>query len=204
VLAAQRGARVSGLDAAEGLIEIARQRNPSADFRVGDMQNLPFGDGEFDVVCAANSVQYAADHVAALRELKRVCVLEGRVTAGLFGPAENVAFRVIQAAVRNVLPTAPSGKGPYELSAPGVLEGACEESGLRVLESREVDCPYVYPDFETYWRGNAWAGPFQAALRAIGEDRLRAATRQAIEAFRIDDGSICIGPNMFKYVVAAA
>ena len=149
-------------------------------------------------------MQYAADHVAALRELKRVCVPEGQVTAGLFGPPENVAFRAIQDAVRNALPTPPSGKGPYQLSAPGVLEGLFEEAGLRVSESREVDCPYAYPDFETYWRGNSSAGPFQAAMRAVGEDTLRAATQEAIEAFRIDDGSFAIGPNIFKYVIATA
>jgi len=37
-LAAQRGADVSGIDAAEALIEIARERVPSGDFRVGEME----------------------------------------------------------------------------------------------------------------------------------------------------------------------
>jgi SAM-dependent methyltransferase len=165
---------------------------PAGDFRVGDLQELPFGDNTFDVVCAANSVQYASDRVAALREFERVCVPGGRITVGVFGPPETVAFQVIQAAVRNSLPTLPTGKGPYELSAPGVLERLFDEAGLLVLESGEVDCPFAYPDFDTYWRGNAAAGPFQAAIRAVGKDKLRAATREAIEAFRIDDGSFYI------------
>jgi SAM-dependent methyltransferase len=165
---------------------------------------LTFENDAFDVVFAANSVQYAADRVAALRELKRVCVPGGRITTGVFGPPENVSFQVIQAAVRNALPTPPSGKGPYELSAPGVLEGLFEEAGLRILQSGVVDCPNTYPDFETYWQGHSSAGPFQAAIRAVGEDKLRDATREAIEVFRIDDGSYYIGPNIFKYVVAIA
>jgi 2-polyprenyl-3-methyl-5-hydroxy-6-metoxy-1,4-benzoquinol methylase len=40
LIASQRGARVSGLDAAENLIEIPRERVPSGDFRVGEMEEL--------------------------------------------------------------------------------------------------------------------------------------------------------------------
>lgn len=40
-LAATRGAKVSGLDAAQGLIDFAGQRLPECDFRVGDMESLP-------------------------------------------------------------------------------------------------------------------------------------------------------------------
>lgn len=52
--AADRGARVSGLDASEALLEIARSRVPEADLRVGDMQFLPYGDDSFDVVAGFN------------------------------------------------------------------------------------------------------------------------------------------------------
>jgi ubiquinone/menaquinone biosynthesis C-methylase UbiE len=41
VLAAKRGAHVAGLDAAEALIEIARERLPGGDFCVGDLEQLP-------------------------------------------------------------------------------------------------------------------------------------------------------------------
>ena len=51
-LASNRGARVTGLDAAEGLIEYARGAVPGASFQVGDIEHLPFEDGTFDVVFA--------------------------------------------------------------------------------------------------------------------------------------------------------
>ena len=53
-------------------------------------------------------------------------------------------------AARDAMPEPPSGGGPFELSAPGKLEGLFEEAGLKVLESSEVDCPMYYPDFETF------------------------------------------------------
>ena len=70
LLAAEQGAQVSGLDAAAGLLAFARQRVPAGDFRVGDMESLPFADNGFDVVFAASSVQFAGnalDDTAGLR-----------------------------------------------------------------------------------------------------------------------------------------
>lgn len=201
-LAAERGTQISGLDAAEGLLTFARERVPNGDFRVGDIESLPYDDDAFDVVFAANSVQYTEDRIAALRELGRVCAPDGRIVAGLFGPPEKVEFRSIFKAVGDTMPEPPSGGGPFELSEPGKLEGLFVEAGLKVLESGEADCPFSYPDFETFWRGNVAAGPFQGMLRVIREEQLRSAVRDAVEIFRLDNGGILIKPNIFKYVVA--
>jgi SAM-dependent methyltransferase len=55
------GATVVGVDAAEGMVDYANKTFDGIDFQVGGIEALAFGDGEFDVVFAANSVQYAAD-----------------------------------------------------------------------------------------------------------------------------------------------
>ncbi len=203
VLAAERGAQVNGIDAAKGLVAFARERVPNGDFRVGDIERLSFEDDTFEAVFAANSVQYTANCVATLREFGRVCTTEGRIVVGLFGSPEKVAFRVIQKAVRDALPEPPPGAGPYELSAPGKLEGLFEEAGLRVLESGEVDCPFAYPDFETFWRAMIAAGPFQGMLRVISEEKLQSALRDSVAVFRLENGGFLIQPNAFNYVVAA-
>lgn len=202
LLAAQRGAQVSGLDAAAGLVEIAREKVPSGDFRIGDMEVLPFRNDAFDAVIAANSIQYTDDRVAALRELGRVCAPDGRLVVGLFGSPDKVTFRYVFQAVRDVLPEPPPGDGPFGLSAPGKLEGLIEEAGLKVIASGEVDCPFSYPDLETLWRANVSAGPLQGVIRVIGEEKLKGAMQKAGEVFRNGDGRIEIAPNMFRYVVA--
>jgi hypothetical protein len=66
-----------------------------------------------------------------------------------------------------------------------------------------VNCPFTYPDFETFWRGNAAAGPLQGAMRVVGEEKLKTALRKAVDAFRTDGNSYYIEPNRYKYVVAA-
>ena len=89
----ERGANVRGLDAAEGLLAFARERAPGADFRVGDIEDLPYEDDAFDVVFAANSVQYSADRVAALQgfasELGAVLPVD-RPAVDAWGPRRTV------------------------------------------------------------------------------------------------------------------
>ena len=66
-LAAKRGAVVAGLDAAEGLLEVARERLPEDDIRLGDLEELPYADATFTAATSFNAVQYATDPVRALR-----------------------------------------------------------------------------------------------------------------------------------------
>lgn len=204
VLADNRGAEISGLDAAEGLVNLARQRLPGGSFYVGDIESLPFEDDGFDAVFLANSIQYAEDRSKALRESGRVCQPEGRVVAGLFGPPNLVEFRRIFEAARDAMPEAPKGGGPFELSAPGKLEALVEGAGLRITESGEVNCPFRYPDLETFWRAIVSAGPFQGMLEVVGEEVLEDAAKAAAEPFLLDDGTIFIGPNVFRFVVATS
>jgi hypothetical protein len=137
-----------------------------------------------------------------LRGIGRVCRPDGRIVAGLFGPPDKVEYRAIFGAVRDALPEPPPGAGPFELSMPGVLASLFEEAGLKVVMSGEMDCPFRYPDFETFWRANASAGPLQGTMRVAGEERIRAAIRGAVEPFSMKDGGIEIQPNAFTYVVA--
>jgi len=201
VLAAQRGAHVSGLDASEALIAVARERIPQGDFRVGDLEGLPYGEKAFDAVIAALSVQYAADPIAALRELKRVCAPGGYFVISTWGLPEHCEQRVVLKAVRDTLPSPPAGGGPFALSAAGALERLVEQAGWRVTGSSEVDCPFEYPDLETHWQAQRSAGPLQAALRVVDEERLRAAVEQAVEPHRTSTGGVRL-ENRFRYVTA--
>src|SRR5689334_4591281 len=80
VLASERGAAVTGFDAAENLATIARQRLPGADIRVGDMAALPFADERFDAVTGINVFQFADDPGKAFAEAARVAKKGGTVT----------------------------------------------------------------------------------------------------------------------------
>ena len=113
-------------------------------------------------------------------------------------------YAPVFAAVRDALPEPPPGKGPFELSMPGVLESLFDEAGLGIVETGEVNCPFTFADYEQFWVAIASAGPIQGAMRAAGENAVKEALRKAVEAFRQPDGSIEIAPNSVKYVVASA
>jgi SAM-dependent methyltransferase len=85
-LAAGDGRRVVGLDAAPGMLAIARRDVPDLEFVEHDFTSLPFDDGAWDVVLAVHSLLFADDRVAALREWHRVVRPGGRISLSVPGP----------------------------------------------------------------------------------------------------------------------
>jgi ubiquinone/menaquinone biosynthesis C-methylase UbiE len=76
---AELGAEVIGIDQSERMVEI--QRSKGIDARVGDVQELPFADGEFDVAVAAWMLYHVPDLDRGLAELARVLKPGGRFVA---------------------------------------------------------------------------------------------------------------------------
>ncbi len=201
MLAEEKGAKVNGLDASEALIEIARVRMPDGEFRTGDLEDLPYADGGFDVVLAANSVQYAADPVAALVELKRVAKPGGRIAVAVWGQAENCEFRYVLKAVAEAMPEPPKGGGPFALSDAGALEGLLSKAGIGTDGRDEVACPFDYADVGTAWRATASSGPLQAAMRAAGREPIEDAVTKATQQFARSGGEVHLD-NTMLYVTA--
>jgi SAM-dependent methyltransferase len=202
VLARQRGASVTGLDASEGLLDLARRRVPDADFRIGDLESLPFEDGVFDAAIAASSIQYADDPGRAIEELSRVLKPGGRVAVGLFSTPDKVEYRVVFEAIRSSLPDPPEGEGPFALSRPGALEDLVSAAGMSVIQADEVDCPFTFPDIEAFWKGCISAGPVQAALKKVDARDLRRKVEEAAVAYQRPDGSIRF-EVAFRYLSAS-
>jgi len=65
---------VSGVDYAEGMVALAREkiRDPRITFRVGDIYQLPFEDNHFDVVTCLGVLQHTEDSRRAVEEMWRV------------------------------------------------------------------------------------------------------------------------------------
>lgn len=203
-LADKRGAVVAGLDASAGLLAVARQRMPAADLREGDLEELPYSDESFDAVTAFNSVQYAADPVAALRELRRVAVPGAPVAVVTWAEPERCESRVVLAAVGSLLPPPPPGAGgPFALSAPGKLEELLSAAELTPHRAGEVPAPFIFPDLDTAVRANLAAGPTQRAIEHAGLAATEEAFRTAMQSGRQPDGSYRHN-NAYRFVIATA
>jgi SAM-dependent methyltransferase len=73
------GVEVVGIDQSERMVEI--QRSKGIDARVGDVQNLPFEDSEFEVALAAWMLYHVSDLDRGLAELARVLKPGGKLVA---------------------------------------------------------------------------------------------------------------------------
>jgi SAM-dependent methyltransferase len=203
-LAAERGATVSGFDATEPFLEVARERVPGADFRAGDMESLPYEDDSFDAVVGFNSFQFAADPAAALREAARVSVAGAPIAVATWGREDQCEARSILLAQGALLPPPPPGApGPFALSEPGALEVFVERAGLRAGEPHDVETVWRYADVETAMRGLKGAGPVTAAIDAAGEERVDEVLRESLAPFTQDGGRVVVR-NVFRYAVASA
>jgi SAM-dependent methyltransferase len=201
-LAAARGARVSGIDAAEALLTIARSRVPGGDFRHGDIEELPFSDRMFDVVTGFNSFQYAANPVAALAEARRVAKPGGTVVIMNWGNPEGMEAASLVAALRPLMPPPPPGApGPFALSDENALRKFAADAKLTPAAVFDVDCPFVYPDELTALRGLNASGVAVRAMESTSEQRVSEAHRQAIAPFRRFDGSYRINAS-FRCLLA--
>lgn len=204
LLAQKRGAVVAGLDAAAGMLAVARARLPEADLRQGDLEDLPFERDAFDAVTAFNAVQYATDQVAALRAIKQVAVAGAPVAVASWGDPDRCDAREVIAALGSLLPPPPPGAGgPFALAGPGALEALVESAGLTAERALEVDSPFEYPDLATAVRANESAGPTRAAIDHAGPDRVREAATAALGRFVRPDGTVRLD-NVYRVVVARA
>jgi SAM-dependent methyltransferase len=73
------GARVVMVDSSPRMVELAQARG--VDARVGDVQELPFADAEFDCAVAAWMLYHVEELDGALSELRRVLRPGGRLVA---------------------------------------------------------------------------------------------------------------------------
>lgn len=201
-LAAERGAQAAGIDAAPKLIEIAKSRTPAGDFRVGEMEELPFGDGSFDLVTGFNSFQFAADPVNALRQARRVAKPSGLVAMAVWGSAKDCEAAAFVRAQGSVLPSPPPGApGPFALSEPGLLEKMLTDAGLTPQRSGDADAPFIFANGDIALRAIAASGVGVRAIRHAGLEALRVAAMPAIAPFKKPDGSYRMN-NKFRYVLA--
>lgn len=203
-MAADRGARCSGIDMTPAFVEIASARVPAGDFRVGLMEELPWDDDSFDLVTGFNSF-FIGDMPAALREARRVARPGGTVAMTVFGRPGNCDSTSLFG-VLGPLMGMPDSDGDGEevaLHADGSLEAIAAGAGLNPLDGGYFELAEEYPDRDTMLRGFMAAPPFVRACRAVGDDAVREALAEAIKPFERTSGRFRLDEEL-RYLIAVA
>jgi SAM-dependent methyltransferase len=128
----ESSAEVVATDLSPRMVEVAKERG--VDARVADVQELPFGDGEFDCVVANAMLYHVVDLDRALGELARMLQPGGRLVALTIG-ADHMAE--LWQLVGFTIPFRPFSRENGE------------EQLLRhfaQVERRDVDAVLVFPD----------------------------------------------------------
>ncbi|MCX4723466.1 methyltransferase domain-containing protein [Streptomyces sp. NBC_01020] len=81
------------------------------------------------------------------------------------------------------------------------LEEVAARAGLKLDGSGRVACPFGYADLRSAVRGLLSTGLFDAAIRATDRDQVKKEVAEALHPHLRRDGTVWM-PNIFRYVVA--
>lgn len=129
---APRGA-VLGLDANPEMLEVARRKQGSIEWRDGRAESLPFADASFDAVVSQFGLMFFDDRVAALREMQRVLRPGGHLAVAVCDALEHSPGYAALAALLERLfgsTIADSFRAPFVLGDAEVLRALCTEAGI--------------------------------------------------------------------------
>jgi SAM-dependent methyltransferase len=177
--AARAGADVVASDLTPELLEAGRrqaaQEGLNLQWREADAEDLPFADGEFDVVVSCLGVMFAPYHQTSADELVRVCRPGG--TIGLLSWTPEGFIGQMFAAMKPYAPPPPPGAQPpplwgredhvRSLLGTGVTDVTAERRTLPVSLFARPE------DFRDYFK--ARYGPTIAVYRNLAGDRERTA-----------------------------
>lgn len=187
-MAIATGADVIGIDAAPGLLEIARKRNPNNNFLEGDLEAIPFKENTFDVVVGFNSFQYAGSFSDAIAEAKRVLKPGGKLVAAIWAmPELSDATHVLKSIGTLLPPPAAGSPGPFALSENGKVESILAGHQLKLLSRKQVSCPFLYQELGDGIKSFMGTGPAAAALKQNEKSVVEKTIAKALGQFRVAD-----------------
>lgn len=192
--AADRGARVLGIDTDPAAVELAAREVAEATFVVRDALDPP--PGPFDVVAAVQLLMHVADPAAVLASAARCGPV---VAATVWGYEHECDVRVFGEALA---PWVGPRRPPRELPVtdPDRLRAMAEGATLVVERLDEVICPFEYADEDELLGPLFESALGRAATRRAGPVAVRAAVLARLAPYRTLAGGYRL-LNLFRVLV---
>jgi ubiquinone/menaquinone biosynthesis C-methylase UbiE len=178
-------AELVATDLNQAMIDVAAQRIGSGEvrFQQADALDLPFADGEFDLVVCQFGVMFYPDRVRGNAEARRVLRDGGRYIVVIWDSlTRNPAARIVHESVAAIFPEDPPNflaRTPYGYSDPAAIERDLLDAGFTDIEFETVALDSAP---RTRARDAAEGFVFGSPLRAEIEPRGGDALQRALDA----------------------
>lgn len=198
ILAAGDPRSVRGVDPSEGFVGFARERtrDERASFTTGSAQELPLEDHSADYVVSGLVLNFVPSPREAIAEFVRVARPGGIVAAYVWDYAgEMQMMRHFWDAAAELDASAKEfDESRFTICQPDALRDLFTGGGLRRVETRAIDVPTVFKDFDDYWTpflgGQAPAPKYAMSLSDARRNELRDLIRRRLPV--ASDGSIAL------------
>jgi len=195
--ATRLGAHAVGVDLSPGMIALAKRLYPATDFRVADVEHLPFADATFDGLVCNFAIGHFPYPEAAVGECVRVLKRGGRIALSWWDdPSRQRIQGLFREAITeigtNPPPDVPKGYSILRFSDSAAFASLLTGAGLADVKIDEHHTTYTVSDIDTLWHGGL--GSFAVTASAIAyqdkstQDAIRAALERRAAAYKTANG----------------
>ncbi|MGW7054603.1 methyltransferase domain-containing protein [Streptomyces sp. NPDC054887] len=222
LIAASRGAHVTGVDADPDRVALARERlladasrgGGAADESAPEPPRLyeggaaAAGDGSaraYNLITAFEPLGCAAGDseglAAALEGAIPLAERGSEVVLAGWGPPERCATSAVLRVASRLTETLRGGGRGWRPALRDDLEDVASRAGLKPDGSGRVACPFGYADMDSAVRGLMSTGLFDAAVRATDPAQVEKELAEALHPHVRRDGTVWMS-NVFRYLIA--
>jgi SAM-dependent methyltransferase len=168
--------KVTGVDLNPGMLEAARavsgEAGHSIAWREGNLEALPFADGEFDVVLCQQGLQFCPDKSAAVAEMRRVLRAGGRLALSVWRDIGHCPYIL---AVTGALAHHVGAEASQRMSAPcsfgkaDALRAVLSQGGFKDVRVRIDVLPMRVASLERFLPAQFTASPIASDIGALDE-----------------------------------
>lgn len=151
------GGTIIGLDPSPGMLEVARamgeREGVTIEWQDGRAEAMPFPDGCFDLALSQYAMMFFADRAAALSEIRRVLVPDGRVAITVFQGIDRHPFYVaLDEAIHRALGESAVG-AIFALGNADALRAEFTQAGFRDVTIDPFSITARFPDPQMFLAG---------------------------------------------------
>ncbi len=205
-LTALPGTEVVATDLNTAMVDVGTARVPAATWRSADAMDLPFEDGEFDLVACQFGVMFFPDRPGAYGQIARVLRPGGRFLFNSWGPlaAHEVEAAVIEALAACFPDDPPTflARVPHGYSDADRIRADLAAAGLRSAEVETVDAVCRADSALDLATGYCRGTPLRFEIEARGD--LESTTRAVVAFLAERYGPGPVAGSMSALVVSAA